>query len=87
MKKSRILFLAIVVMAIPTTLFLIGKLIHEKFNSKIWKTADLNSELNWSLHWDMMNDLRNKYKLFGMTKNEIINLLGKQCCHEFATHD
>lgn len=68
--------MVVVVIAIPTTFFLRGKIVHEKFNSKIWKTADLNSELNLSLRWDMMNDLRNKYKLIGMTKNEIINLLG-----------
>jgi outer membrane protein assembly factor BamE (lipoprotein component of BamABCDE complex) len=29
-----------------------------------------------TLRWDMMNDLRNRYKLVGMTKRQIIDLLG-----------
>ncbi|HWR32898.1 MAG TPA: hypothetical protein VN451_05210 [Chitinophagaceae bacterium] len=76
MKKFSIIVLAGLVITIATTFFLKGKIVHEKFDSKIWKTAILNSELNWSLRWDMMNDLRNKYNLAGMSKNEIINLLG-----------
>ena len=53
-----------------------GKIPHEKFNSELWKTANLNAEENMTLRWDMMNDLRNKHKLVGMTKSEIIGLLG-----------
>ena len=49
----------------------------EKFESQKWKTANMNSEENWSLRWDMMNDLRNDYQLIGMSKNEIIKLLGE----------
>ena len=30
-----------------------------------------------SLRWDMMNSLRNNHQLKGMTKNEIIELLGE----------
>ena len=54
-----------------------GKISGEKFDAEKWKTADLNSEENWSMRWDMMNSLRNNYQLIGMSKREIINLLGK----------
>ncbi|MES2575584.1 MAG: hypothetical protein V4572_11615 [Bacteroidota bacterium] len=53
-----------------------GKISGEKFVSEKWKTADLNDEYNQSLRWDMMNNLRNNYKLVGMSKKEIISLLG-----------
>lgn len=76
MKKVRIYVLVSIVIIILSVLFLRGKIVHEKFDSHIWKTANLNSEVNWSLRWDMINDLRNKHKLVGITKNEIINLLG-----------
>ena len=61
---------------ILTALMLRGKIHHEKFNSELWKTANLNLEKNMTLRWDMMNDLRNRYKLVGMTKKQIIDLLG-----------
>ena len=54
-----------------------GKLSGEKFDSKLWKTADLNNENNWTLRWDMMNNLRENHILIGKSKTEIINLLGK----------
>jgi|GEM_PF-691904 len=54
-----------------------GKISGEKFDSEKWKTANLASENNWSLRWDMMNSLRNNYDLIGMSKSEIIILLGK----------
>ncbi|WP_166924325.1 hypothetical protein [Flavobacterium poyangense] len=54
-----------------------GKLSGEKFNSERWKNADLNLEKNSTMRWNMMNSLRNNYELIGMSKNEIINLLGK----------
>lgn len=54
-----------------------GKISGEKFESEKWKTADLNNENNWSLRWDMMNSLRNNHNLIGMSKKEIISLLGK----------
>jgi hypothetical protein len=74
MKKLRLpLFIAIIIL---TAFFLRGKITHEKFDSTIWKTANLNIEENMTLRWDMMNDLRKKYKLVGVTKNEIIDLLG-----------
>jgi hypothetical protein len=74
MKKLRLpLFIVILILSA----FLIkGKIPHEKFKSELWKTANLNSEAYMTLRWDMMNDLRNKHKLLGMTKNEIIELLG-----------
>lgn len=75
MNKLRIPLLVLVV--IMAAFFLKGRIVHEKFDSTIWKTANLNLEENWSLRWDMMNDLRNKYKLVGMTKREIIDLLGE----------
>ena len=74
MKKLRLPL--IVVILILSAFLLRGKIPHEKFNSELWKTANLNSEENMTLRWDMMNDLRNKYKLVGMTKKEIIELLG-----------
>lgn len=66
----------LVVLIALTFFFLRGKITHEKFDSNLWKTANLNLEENMTLRWDMMNDLRKKYKLVGMTKNEIIDLLG-----------
>ena len=69
--------LPILVVLITLTVFLLkGKVTHEKFESTLWKTANLNLEKNWTLRWDMMNDLRGSYKLVGMSKNEIIDLLG-----------
>lgn len=74
MKKLRLpLIIAILILS---AFLLRGKIPHEKFNSELWKTANLNSEENMTLRWDMMNDLRNKHKLVGMTKKEIIELLG-----------
>lgn len=74
MKKLRLTLLIAVL--IVSAVLLQGKIPHEKFNSELWKTANLNSEENMSLRWDMMNDLRNKRKLVGMNKKEIIDLLG-----------
>ena len=54
-----------------------GKFSGEKFDSTKWQTADLNLEDNWSLRWDMMNSLRNNYELVGMSKSNVIKLLGK----------
>jgi hypothetical protein len=75
MKKLRLTLLIAVL--IVSAVLLRGKIPHEKFNSELWKTANLNSENNMSLRWDMMNDLRNNHKLVGMTKKEIIELLGE----------
>lgn len=54
-----------------------GKLSGEKFDSNLWKTADLNTENNMSLRWDMMKSLRDNHNLIGKSKTEIINLLGQ----------
>lgn len=74
MKTLRI---PLIIVAIIFSAFMLrGKIPHEKFNSEVWKTANLNREENMTLRWDMMNDLRNRYKLVGMTKKQIIDLLG-----------
>lgn len=44
-----------------------------KFDSEKWKTQ---SETEMTLRWDMMNSLRKNHNLKGMTKAEIIELLG-----------
>ncbi len=74
MKKLRI-FAIICVLGL-TALFLRGKLPHERFDSHRWKTANLNQEENMTLRWDMMNDLRSRHKLIGMSKKQIVDLLG-----------
>lgn len=76
MKKLSVLFI-IFVSLIFFGFVLRGKISGEKFESEKWKTADLNNEYNLSLRWDMMNSLRNNYELIGMSRNEIIVLLGK----------
>ena len=76
MKKSKNIIIVLICIII-CGFGLRGKINGEKFDSERWKTADLNSENNWSLRWDMMNSLRNNYDLMGMTKDEIIELLGK----------
>lgn len=53
-----------------------GRITHEKFSSDKWKNWE-ETESEWSLRWDMMNSLRNNYELNGMTKDEIIELLGE----------
>ena len=67
----------IVAILILSTVLMHGKIPHERFSSEVWKTANLNSEENMSIRWDMMNDLRSNHKLVGMTRQEIIELLGQ----------
>lgn len=76
MKKFNII-LIVVVAVFVCGLGLRGKVSGEKFNSEKWKNANLNLEENMTMRWDMMNSLRNNYTLIGMSKSEIINLLGK----------
>lgn len=76
MKKINVIILIIIVITI-CGFALRGKISGEKFDSEKWKTADLASENNWSLRWDMVNSLRNNNNLIGMSKSEVINLLGK----------
>ncbi|KLT70083.1 hypothetical protein AB674_09250 [Flavobacterium sp. ABG] len=76
MKKLNI-FLNVLIIVFVCALGLRGKISGEKFVSQKWKNANLNLEDNMTMRWDMMNSLRNNYKLIGMSKNEIINLLGK----------
>jgi len=61
----------IILLVVLSAFFLKSKIGHQKFNSEVWKTANLNEDENWSLRWDMMKDLRNKHGLVGKTKNEI----------------
>lgn len=56
--------------------FLRGKITNEKFDSEKWKNWE-ESEAEWSMRWEMMNNLRDNHELKGMTKTEIIELLGK----------
>jgi hypothetical protein len=76
MKKSSSVIICIIVL-IFCGLGLRGKISGEKFDSEKWKTSNLSSEENLSLRWDMMNSLRNNYNLVGMSKSEVIQLLGK----------
>jgi len=76
-KKPYLVVIAFWCVIFTSIFFLRGKISGEKFESQKWKTANINSEENWSLRWDMMNDLRNDYQLIGMSKNEIIKLLGE----------
>jgi outer membrane protein assembly factor BamE (lipoprotein component of BamABCDE complex) len=76
MKKPIIIF--IVLISIIVCGIEVSKNISEKkFDSQNWKTTKMNAEDDCSLRWDMMNSLRNNYKLVGMSKSEILNLLGK----------
>ena len=76
-KKPYLLVTAFWCIVFISIFLLRGKISGEKFESQKWKTANMNSEVNLSLSWDMMNDLRNDYQLIGMSKNEIIKLLGE----------
>ncbi len=53
-----------------------GRITHEQFDSYRWKNWT-ESETEWSLRWEMMNSLRNNYELKGLTKAQIIELLGE----------
>lgn len=75
MTRNKILTLTIGVL-ILIGFALKGRITHEQFDSEKWKNLT-ESEAEWSLRWDMMNSLRNNYELKGMTKNQIIELLGK----------
>jgi hypothetical protein len=77
LKKPYLLVFAFWCVVFASIFLLRGKISGEKFESQKWRTTNMNSEENWSLRWDMMNDLRNDYQLIGMSKNEIIKLLGE----------
>lgn len=76
MKKTAIIIISILSVII-CGIGLRGKISGEKFDSHKWKATKLENENDFSLRWDMMNSLRNNYKLLGMSKSEIIKLLGK----------
>jgi hypothetical protein len=46
-----------------------------EFNQEQWKTW-VETESAMSLRWNMVHDLTSEYELVGMTRQEIINLLG-----------
>ncbi len=77
LKKPYLLVFAFWCVVFVSIFLLRGKISGEKFESQKWKTANMNSEVNLSLRWDMMNSLRNDYQLIGMSKNEIVDLLGE----------
>lgn len=76
MRKTNLILIIIVAIFICGLAFR-GKVSGEEFNSEKWKKANLSLEENMTLRWDMMNSLRNNYTLIGMSKSEIIHLLGK----------
>lgn len=76
MKKIAKYGFLIIGMLILIGLAIKGNITHEKFNSEKWKNWT-ETETTLSLRWDMMNSLRNNYKLKGMTKNQILDLLGE----------
>ncbi|MBQ0910044.1 hypothetical protein KBJ98_15130 [Flavobacterium sp. F-328] len=77
MKKTYIFIICSIVVLVFCGIGLHGNISGEKFDSNKWKTTKLDNEHDMSLRWDMMNSLRNNHKLVGMSKNEIIKLLGK----------
>lgn len=46
------------------------------FNAEKWKNWELTVE-EPSLRWNMIHDLESKYKFEGMSRNKLIELLGK----------
>ncbi len=52
------------------------KQIDEKFDSTKWKNWE-ETEATLFMRWDMRNDLIENYKLKGLSREEIIDLLGK----------
>ncbi len=77
MKKTHIFIICTIVILLFCGIGLRGKISGEKFDSNKWKTTKLDNENDWSIRWDMMNSLRNNHKLVGMSKNQIVKLLGK----------
>ncbi len=71
LQKASIMTLAV----IGCLLFLRGKIAHERFDSDRWKEG-VHSEETSTLRWDMMNSLRMKHRLKGMSKSDIMELLG-----------
>ena len=47
-----------------------------EFDSDKWKNWE-ETEETISMRWNMTHDLKNKYELIGMTKDDIISILGK----------
>lgn len=57
-------------------LVLRGNMDHESFEPDRWKNW-VESESEPSIRWNMMNSLREKHPLKGMTKKEVLELLGE----------
>jgi outer membrane protein assembly factor BamE (lipoprotein component of BamABCDE complex) len=47
-----------------------------KFDSEKWKNWEISEE-NATMRWDMRKDLVKQHGLIGLTKEEVINLLGE----------
>lgn len=47
-----------------------------KFDQDRWKNW-IDSEAELSLRWDMMEDVQKHHKMIGMTRSEVIDLLGQ----------
>lgn len=76
LKKKLTYGLIVVFLVMAAGYFLPGMVTYETFDSDRWKEWE-ESETEWSLRWDMMNSLRNNYYLVGMTKKEVVELLGE----------
>ena len=76
MKKTIIIFIVLIAI-MSFRIVLSDGVFGKQFDAQKWKTAKMNSEDESSMRWDMMNSLRDNYKLVGMSKKQIINLLGK----------
>jgi len=76
MKIAKIIRNGIVILAILIVGIYYGNRYAEPipFDSEKWKTQ---SETEMSMRWDMLNSLRKNHTLKGMTKTEIIKLLGE----------
>ena len=53
-----------------------NRLTEPKFDSERWKTW-MQTESELSVRWEMMNSLRRNHQLVGMTKFELIEMLGE----------
>lgn len=76
MRKNKIALFIILVLSCSTILFFVFASDGSSFDSEKWKTWE-GDKSSTSLRWDMKDDLVVKHKLVGMTKEEVIKLLGE----------
>ena len=75
--RSKIKYAFVAILVFITIVFsLKGRISYVQFDSDKWKNWT-ESETEWSLRWDMMNSFRNSYQLKGMSKSELLKLLGE----------